>query len=55
LQEVALSGGNVFAELLETVKSCSLGQITGALYAVGGKYRAICNGHCSSVEALRTE
>ncbi len=39
LQEVALSGGNVFAELLETVKSCSLGQITGALYAVGGKYR----------------
>ena len=39
LQNVALSGGNIFAELLETVKSCSLGQITDALYAVGGKYR----------------
>ena len=39
LQDVALSGGNIFAELLETVKSCSLGQITDALYAVGGKYR----------------
>jgi methylmalonyl-CoA mutase len=39
LQNVALSGGNIFAELMETVKTCSLGQITGALYAVGGKYR----------------
>ena len=39
LQDTALSGGNIFAELLETVKSCSLGQITDALYAVGGKYR----------------
>ena len=39
LQQVALSGGNIFAELMETVKTCSLGQITGALYDVGGKYR----------------
>jgi methylmalonyl-CoA mutase len=39
LQEVALSGGNIFHELLETVKHCSLGQITNALYAVGGQYR----------------
>lgn len=39
LQQVALSGGNVFAELMETVKVCSLGQITGALFEVGGKYR----------------
>jgi methylmalonyl-CoA mutase len=39
LQKVALSGENIFAELMETVKSCSLGQITGALYAVGGQYR----------------
>ncbi len=39
LQEVARSGGNVFEELLETVKVCSLGQISGALYAVGGRYR----------------
>ena len=39
LQEVALCGGNIFAELLDTVKYCSLGQISNALYAVGGKYR----------------
>ena len=39
LQKVALSGDNIFSELMETVKSCSLGQITQALYDVGGKYR----------------
>ncbi|HKU90765.1 MAG TPA: methylmalonyl-CoA mutase family protein [Steroidobacteraceae bacterium] len=39
LQEVAAGGGNVFAELLETVQVCSLGQITHALYEVGGQYR----------------
>ncbi len=39
LKEVALSGGNIFEEMLETVKHCSLGQITNALYEVGGKYR----------------
>jgi methylmalonyl-CoA mutase len=39
LQAVAASGGNVFAELLETVQVCSLGQITRALYDVGGQYR----------------
>ncbi|MBL0386617.1 methylmalonyl-CoA mutase family protein [Tumebacillus sp. ITR2] len=39
LQEVAVSGGNVFAELMETVRHCSLGQITRALYQVGGQYR----------------
>jgi methylmalonyl-CoA mutase len=39
LQQVALSNGNVFAELMNTVRACSLGQITQALYAVGGQYR----------------
>jgi methylmalonyl-CoA mutase len=39
LKEVALSGGNIFAEMMDTVRHCSLGQITGALYEVGGKYR----------------
>jgi len=39
LQEVAVAGGNIFAELMETVKVASLGQITRALYEVGGKYR----------------
>ena len=39
LQEVARSGENVFAELMETVKVASLGQITEALFEVGGQYR----------------
>lgn len=39
LQEIATSGGNIFAELMETVKVASLGQITSALYEVGGQYR----------------
>jgi methylmalonyl-CoA mutase len=39
LQAVAVHGGNVFEELMETVKWCSLGQITGALFEVGGQYR----------------
>jgi methylmalonyl-CoA mutase len=39
LQEVALNNGNLFTELMETVKYCSLGQITHALYQVGGQYR----------------
>jgi methylmalonyl-CoA mutase len=39
LQEVAAGGGNVFAELMDTVRVASLGQISHALYAVGGRYR----------------
>ena len=39
LQQVALNNGNLFAQLMETVKYCSLGQITNALYSVGGMYR----------------
>jgi methylmalonyl-CoA mutase len=39
LQRVVLSGDNIFDELMETVKVCSLGQITRALYDVGGRYR----------------
>jgi methylmalonyl-CoA mutase len=39
LQDVVLAGGNIFAELMNTVRACSLGQITEALYAVGGRYR----------------
>ena len=39
LQRVALEGGNIFAELMDTVRVCSLGQITRALYEVGGQYR----------------
>ncbi len=39
LKKTAMSGGNIFAELMETVKVASLGQITKALYEVGGQYR----------------
>jgi methylmalonyl-CoA mutase len=39
LQQVALAGENIFAELMNTVRYCSLGQITQALFEVGGKYR----------------
>jgi methylmalonyl-CoA mutase len=39
LQAVAASGGNVFEQLMEAVKCCSLGQISRALYQVGGQYR----------------
>lgn len=39
LKEAAVSGGNIFAELMEAVKTASLGQITHALYEVGGQYR----------------
>src|SRR5205823_6717470 len=36
LQRTAIENGNLFEELMETVKYCSLGQITHALYEVGG-------------------
>ena len=39
LKEVSRSGGNLFLELLEAAKVCSLGQISQALYEVGGQYR----------------
>jgi methylmalonyl-CoA mutase len=39
LQQAAAGGGNVFAELMETVKVASLGSISHALYEVGGQYR----------------
>ena len=39
LQRVAVQGGNVFEQMMETARYTSLGQITQALYEVGGKYR----------------
>jgi methylmalonyl-CoA mutase len=39
LQEVASRGDNVFAELLEVAKVASLGQVSDALFEVGGRYR----------------
>ena len=39
LKTAAINNENLFKELMETVKYCSLGQITHALYEVGGQYR----------------
>ena len=39
LKQAAINNGNLFAALMETVKYCSLGEITHALYEVGGQYR----------------
>ncbi len=39
LQQVARARGNVFEALMDSVKVASLGQVSGALYDVGGEYR----------------
>jgi methylmalonyl-CoA mutase len=39
LKQVAIHNQNIFEELMETVKYCSLGQISQALFEVGGQYR----------------
>ena len=39
VKRAALDGGNVFVELMEASKVCTLGQISRALYEVGGQYR----------------
>jgi methylmalonyl-CoA mutase len=39
LEQVALAGGNIFEELMNTVRVATLGQITRSLYGVGGRYR----------------
>lgn len=39
VQQAAVSGANIFEELLEACKFCSLGQLTDALFEVGGAYR----------------
>lgn len=39
LQQAAIQNKNMFEQLMEAVKYCSLGQITKALFEVGGQYR----------------
>ncbi len=39
LRDAALRGDNIFAVLVDAVRSCSLGQITDTLFEVGGRYR----------------
>ena len=39
LQDKAINNENIFEALMEACKVCSLGQITNALFEVGGQYR----------------
>ncbi len=39
LQEAAIKNQNIFEKLMDATKVCSLGQITSALFEVGGQYR----------------
>ncbi|MFY8017285.1 MAG: methylmalonyl-CoA mutase family protein, partial [Inhella sp.] len=39
LQQAVIDNGNVFEVLMDAVRVCSLGQITSALFEVGGQYR----------------
>ena len=39
LQQAVIANGNVFEVLMQAVRVCSLGQITSALFEVGGQYR----------------
>ncbi|HQR16677.1 MAG TPA: methylmalonyl-CoA mutase family protein, partial [Nitrospira sp.] len=39
LQQAVIRNENVFAVLMDAVRVCSLGQITNALFEVGGQYR----------------
>ena len=39
IQKCAINNENIFEELMEASKTCSLGEITNALFEVGGQYR----------------
>ena len=39
IQQTVIANGNVFEVLMAAVRCCSLGQITNALFEVGGQYR----------------
>ena len=39
IQDAAINNQNIFERLMEATKVCSLGQITSALFQVGGQYR----------------
>ena len=39
LQHKAINNENIFEALMDVCKVCSLGQITNALFSVGGQYR----------------
>ena len=39
IQDAAINNQNIFEKLMDATKVCSLGQITSALFEVGGQYR----------------
>jgi methylmalonyl-CoA mutase len=39
VRQAAIGNGNIFTELVDAVRCCSLGQISDTLYEVGGQYR----------------
>jgi len=39
LRDAALAGENLFAVLMDAVRCCSLGEISEALFEVGGRYQ----------------
>jgi methylmalonyl-CoA mutase len=39
LQKAAINNQNIFTQLMEVTKYCSLGEITNGLFEVGGQYR----------------
>ena len=39
VRQCAINDGNIFAELVDAVQLCSLGEVTNALFEVGGQYR----------------
>ena len=52
LQQTVIEDGNVFAELMNTVRVCSLGQITNALFEVGGSTGGACDARWRSDHAV---
>jgi hypothetical protein len=51
LKQTVIEDGNVFAVLMDAVRNCSLGQISSALYAVGGQYRRSMQGNIQRVNS----
>ena len=43
LQDAVIANANVFEVLMDAVRCCSLGQITNALFEVGGSIGAACS------------
>ena len=55
LQDAVIADGNVFAALTDAVRVCSLGQITNALFEVGGQYDAQTTTRCLASAPVTAE